>query len=293
MARSSPLRPPAQQPGRALRAAALTAVIAGVLVLAAAAFVLSYSGIHAIARQSGISAQLARGYPVIIDAMLVIAGAAVLALRGAGWPSRLFAWLVLLVLLAAVAGAGAVHSVNAAIPHRAAAAAAIVLPWFLLLVGFGLLLAMLRHFRLHRAAAARAAQPGQPAPAQPGAVPPGRPQLPAGPAAAAQAAPGQPTGPGQPTAPGQQSGPGQAAGPGGPAGADDAGAAAPDAAYPGADGEQPAEEIYAAPPAEDGYAGPAGDQPAAGAAPQPGPQPAFHRMWSSPTPPGEGEEEGG
>ncbi|HMH93161.1 MAG TPA: DUF2637 domain-containing protein [Streptosporangiaceae bacterium] len=67
-----------------MRAVALTAVSLGVLVLAAAAFVLSYSGIHAVAQQAGISATLARGYPVIFDALLVIACAAVLSLRGAG-----------------------------------------------------------------------------------------------------------------------------------------------------------------------------------------------------------------
>ena len=72
-------QPPAHQPGRVLRAVALTAVSAGVLVLAAAAFVLSYSGIHAVARQAGVSATLARGYPVIFDALLVIACAAVLS----------------------------------------------------------------------------------------------------------------------------------------------------------------------------------------------------------------------
>jgi hypothetical protein len=145
------------QPGRVLRAVALTAVSVGVLVLAAAAFVLSYSGIHAIARQAGISATLARGYPVIFDALLVIACAAVLSLRGAGAVSKFYAWLSLLVLLAATAGADALHSTGTAVPHRTAALVAAIIPWILLLIGFGLLLAMLRHFRLHRAAAPAAA----------------------------------------------------------------------------------------------------------------------------------------
>jgi len=58
-----------------------------VILLAAAAFVLSYAGIHAVALSAGVSPRLAKLYPLIFDAMLVVACAAVLALRGAGLPS--------------------------------------------------------------------------------------------------------------------------------------------------------------------------------------------------------------
>ena len=75
-------RPPEGHP--VLRGLGLWAVAAGVVVLAAAAFVLSYPGIHAVALHAGVSRPLARIYPVIFDAMLVIACAAVLSLRGAG-----------------------------------------------------------------------------------------------------------------------------------------------------------------------------------------------------------------
>ena len=51
-----------------------------------------------------VAPRLARGYPLIIDAMLVIVLAAVLALRGAGLPSRLVAWISLLAVLVAAAG---------------------------------------------------------------------------------------------------------------------------------------------------------------------------------------------
>src|ERR1017187_7289965 len=59
-------------PYAALRLIALIAAIAGVLVLAAAAFVLSYGGIHKIALPAGVSASMARIFPVIFDAMLVV-----------------------------------------------------------------------------------------------------------------------------------------------------------------------------------------------------------------------------
>jgi hypothetical protein len=175
--------PPSGQAHRFLRLLALTAVSLGVVVLAVAAFLLSYPGIHAVALQAGVSASLARVYPVIFDAMVVIACAAVLSLRGAGAASRLYAWLSLLALLAAAAGADTLHSTGTKLPHREAAAAAAIIPWALVLIGFGLLLAMLRHARLHRAAVARdaaaaklaagnaAAGAGQPGPYRPAGPP--------------------------------------------------------------------------------------------------------------------------
>jgi hypothetical protein len=144
-------RPPrSADPQSKLRLAALTAVIAGVVLLAAAAFVLSYSGIHEVALQAGVSPSLAKLYPVIFDAMLVVAGAAAMALRGAGWWSRFYAWACLILLLAAVAIGDAVHATNTALPERATRAAVAITPWVLLLLAFGLLLTMLRHFRKAR-----------------------------------------------------------------------------------------------------------------------------------------------
>ncbi len=144
---------------RGLRLLGLAAVAAGLLLLMAAAFVLSYTGIHAIALSAGVSARFARIYPVIFDAMLVIACAAVLALRGAGLPSRCYAWLTMLVLLVAAAAADTLHATSTSLPHKIAAATAAIIPWALVLIGFGLLLAMLRHARLRRAALS--ADPGR------------------------------------------------------------------------------------------------------------------------------------
>jgi hypothetical protein len=111
----------------------------------------------------------------------------VLSLRGAGLLSRCYAWLSLLVLLAAAAGADTLHSVDVKLPHREAAATAAIIPWALLLIGFGLLLAMLRHARLRRAAAA--ARDAQRARAEPPAPAPAMAALPAGTAAQADRSP--------------------------------------------------------------------------------------------------------
>jgi hypothetical protein len=148
LATAQPDRPP-----RALRILGLAAVGFGVAALAAATFVLSYPAIHVLALQAGVAPRLARGYPLLIDAMLVIVLAAVLALRGAGLPSRLLAWVTLLAVLATAAGAGALHAAGRKLPERGAAITAAVLPWVLVFLAFALLLAMLRYARLRRAAA--------------------------------------------------------------------------------------------------------------------------------------------
>ena len=139
-----------------LRLAALAAVVAGVVLLAAAAFVLSYEGIHQIALRAGVSPGLAKLYPIIFDVMLVIAAAAALALRGAGWWARCYAWALLLILLAAVAVGNAVHATGTTLPAQPTKAVVAVTPWVLLLMAFGLLLEMLRHFRTTRSTAAKA-----------------------------------------------------------------------------------------------------------------------------------------
>jgi len=145
-------RPPADSL-QALRLLGLAAVAAGVGLLAAAAFVLSYAGIHAVALYAGVPPRLARIYPLIFDAMLVVACAAVLSLRGAGLPSRCYAWLSMLGLIVMGAAADTLYATGTRLPHKPTAAVVAIIPWALVLIGFGLLLCMLRHARLRQAAA--------------------------------------------------------------------------------------------------------------------------------------------
>ncbi len=111
-----------RDPYAALRLIALIAAIAGVVVLAAAAFVLSYGGIHKIALSAGVSPSVARIFPVIFDAMLVVSCAAVVSLRSAGWWQRTYSWLSTLALLVVVAAADAAHATGTHIPRKPAAA---------------------------------------------------------------------------------------------------------------------------------------------------------------------------
>jgi Protein of unknown function (DUF2637) len=161
--RPSPATTQPDRPPRALRVIGIAAVGLGVAALAVATFVLSYPAIHILALQAGVTPRLARGYPLLIDAMLAIVLAAVLALRGAGLPGRLLAWATLLAVLAAAAGADALHAAGRKLPERGAAIGAAVLPWVLVFLAFALLLAMLRYARLRRVTAATFAnQPDTP-----------------------------------------------------------------------------------------------------------------------------------
>jgi len=159
--------------------AGLTAFCVGLAAVAVATCVLSYDGIHAVAQQGGLQARYARGYPLLIDALLIIVLAAVLALRGAGLPSRILSWLALLVLLSAAAAAEALHATGRTLPRAAAAITVAVLPWLLVLVTFVLLLAMLRHARLRQLASSACTRPTQhQQPAPPATLLPARTQRP-------------------------------------------------------------------------------------------------------------------
>ncbi len=290
---------------------ALVAVCLGVAALAGAAFVLSYPGLHAFALQAGIRARLARGYPLIFDVLLVVIASAVLSLRSAGLPSRLLAWICLLALLAAAAGADALHAAGRKLPAQTSAVTAAIVPWALVLIAFALLLAMLRQARLRRLAAA-----SDPAVATHGGARAGRqPQHPPPPLSTGPLVPGfapRPAEPGRrdtlrPAAP-QLTVPRQLTP---DSAADSTGLAEPDDTTPAqeADGELAADTDVApedtsrdensadpADPAEPdqpqadhngtgsevSMLSPAPTPPDPGADPE---MPVFHRLWSSPVPP--------
>ena len=94
------------------------AVAIVVLAVAAGTFFLSYPGVHAVALQGGVSAQLARIYPGVFDAVLVIACVAAVMLRDARWWARCWAWVVVIVVLAAIGITDVLHAMNYGL-HRA------------------------------------------------------------------------------------------------------------------------------------------------------------------------------
>ena len=90
------------------------------LALAAAAFVLSYAGLRDIVLHAGVTMRLARIYPGMFDAVVVVAGVTALSLpRNRGW-LRSYAWLAMLVAIAGVAAADALHATATHLPKRPA-----------------------------------------------------------------------------------------------------------------------------------------------------------------------------
>jgi len=134
-----------------LRLTAVVMVVTGVVLLAIISFRFSYAAIHGIALAAGVSPGEAGVYPLILDGMLVIACVAALALRGAEWWLRGYAWLLVLVLLAAMAMLDAWHAAGVELPHRLTAGMMALMPWVLLLLGLGLFLGVLRDLRTVRA----------------------------------------------------------------------------------------------------------------------------------------------
>jgi len=126
-------------------------VVIVVLGLAAATFALSYSGVHAIVLQAGVSTRLARIYPWLFDAVFVIACIAAVTLRNASSWVLLYAWLVIILMVAVVGAADVVHATSISLPHRTIEGVVAAAPWVLLLLGFSLMLAMFRQSRVQAA----------------------------------------------------------------------------------------------------------------------------------------------
>jgi Protein of unknown function (DUF2637) len=155
-----------------------------VIAVAAATFVFSYDGVHAIALLGGMSAQLARYYPGLFDAVLVIACVAAVVLRDGRWWARAWAWVVLVVVLAAIGATDVLHAMSYTLRQRTTEGVVAAAPAVAVLLAFSLLLTLLRQSRSQGAGVAAADEPGEWAarPAVP--VPLGLPALPAAPPAA-------------------------------------------------------------------------------------------------------------
>jgi len=137
----------------------LANVVIAIVVLAVAAgmFVFSYPGVHAIARQGGVSGQLARFYPALFDAVLVIACVAAVMLRDARWWARCWAWLVAIVILGAIGATDVLHAMSYGLRQRPTEGVVAAAPVAAVLLAFSLFLTMLRQSRPRSADAA----PGQ------------------------------------------------------------------------------------------------------------------------------------
>ncbi|MFC3979604.1 DUF2637 domain-containing protein [Streptosporangium jomthongense] len=153
---SRPSSIPPAQPSRtavALRRTGIALVGVGVAALAAAACVLSFEDLRALAITGEAPADLAYLYPAAFDALLAVALIALPLLRGARWPIRLQAGAVLVLLFAGAVAAETATAVRATVDVRRAAVVVAVFPWVALLLALWLWLLLINHAAARRAAA--------------------------------------------------------------------------------------------------------------------------------------------
>ncbi|MBC9943173.1 DUF2637 domain-containing protein [Leucobacter sp. cx-328] len=149
---------------RGLRLAVLAAET-GTVLLAAAAFVLSFTALHDLAARSGIDRDLAWLWPLIVDGIIVVATVAVFTLAGTRviW----YPWLLLILGAGVSVAANAVHALVAADPEVSGLLAGSVasVPPIVLVASTHLTAILIRHSRTvlqvaahHESVAAEAAQ---------------------------------------------------------------------------------------------------------------------------------------
>ncbi|MFF5109084.1 hypothetical protein [Streptosporangium sp. NPDC000509] len=151
-----PLTIAAPEPSRvavALRHAGIVVTGVGVAALTAAACVLSFEDLRALAVAGRAPADLAYLYPAAFDALLVIAMIGVLLLRGGWWPVRLQAGVILTLLLAGAVAAEVATAMRMAVDEGRAAVVVAVAPWVMLILALWLWLLLIKHAAARRAAA--------------------------------------------------------------------------------------------------------------------------------------------
>lgn len=162
--------------GRGLRVAAVAAET-GTVLLAAGAFVLSFTALHDLAARSGIDADLAWLWPLIVDGLIVVATVAVFALAGtrAVW----YPWLLLAGGAGVSVTANALHALvtaDPAVPPLLAASVASVPP-VVLVASTHLTAILIRHSRTALVSAPTELHPEH----SPALTPAASPQLPPSP----------------------------------------------------------------------------------------------------------------
>lgn len=139
----------------------------GVLVLAAATFVLSYDDLRTLAIRGGAVRHRAFLYPGMIDGLVVVVILAILAARRARWASRAVRWLLLLALVAGAGAAGVQRAVKgyATLPHAWVSGGVAAAPWVILVIAVWLWLSMIKQVLSLRARRERPSPTPAPAPA--------------------------------------------------------------------------------------------------------------------------------
>ncbi len=138
---------------------AVSTAIVGTVLIAAAAFWLSFTALTDLAHRSGVAEGQAWAWPLIVDGLIVVATVAVVALDGqqAAW----YPWLLLMAGTAVSVTANALHATVAAeaqVPNLLAACVAAVPP-LVLLASTHLTVVLVRSYRAVHPEPARAEEP--------------------------------------------------------------------------------------------------------------------------------------
>jgi hypothetical protein len=116
----------------------IATAVSGTVLIAAGAFWLSFTSLADLARRSGIAAEQAWAWPLIVDGIIVVATVAVVALSPSARPrATWYPWLLLACGAAVSVAANALHAViaaDASVPAVVAAAVASVPPVVLLAI---------------------------------------------------------------------------------------------------------------------------------------------------------------
>ncbi|MFB7891198.1 DUF2637 domain-containing protein [Microbacterium sp. NPDC056044] len=144
-------------PLRSGRIAVWTAV-AGTIFIAIGAFWLSFTALADLAHRSGIAANQAWAWPLIVDGIIVVGTVSVVAL--AGDRDAWYPWMLLIAGAAASVAANAIHAIVAAdsdVPPVLAASVAAVPPLVLLAITH-LTVVLTQRFRISHSSTAAAAR---------------------------------------------------------------------------------------------------------------------------------------
>ncbi|QBE48272.1 DUF2637 domain-containing protein [Leucobacter triazinivorans] len=148
-------------PLRGVRVAVFAAET-GTVLLATAAFVLSFTALRDLAQRSGIDPELAWLWPFIVDGIIVVATVSVFALAGTRvvW----YPWMLLILGAAVSVVANAIHAVVAAEPGAPPILAASVasVPPIVLVASTHLTAVLIRHNRTIYAVATAASDVPEP-----------------------------------------------------------------------------------------------------------------------------------
>lgn len=148
------LESPPLQPGRI----AVWTAVAGTIFIAIGAFWLSFSALADLAHRSGVAANQAWAWPLIVDGIIVVGTVSVVAL--AGHRDAWYPWMLLIAGAAASVAANAIHAIVAAdadVPPVLAASVAAVPPLVLLAITH-LTVVLTQRFRISHSSTAPAAR---------------------------------------------------------------------------------------------------------------------------------------